>query len=85
MVIVKYCLPLWNNQKEMNTKEIITESDKAHKSKVDALLLSGQTIVIVRDAHNEAWVSGWAEYLSANYHYSNLNSAFRVNLEKPIK
>lgn len=46
------------------------------------LLNVGQTIVIIRDADNKAWESGWADFLSDNYEYSNLNSAFRVNLLK---
>lgn len=53
-----------------------------HEQRVKEMLAVGQTIVIVQDADNKAWESGWADYLSENYNYSNLNSAFRVNLLK---
>jgi hypothetical protein len=51
------------------------------KLRVESLITSNQTIVIIRDNDDESWVSGWADYLLTNYHYTNLNDSFRVNLE----
>jgi len=53
------------------------------EDKIKSMLYNNQSIVIVLDNDDYAWESGWADFLSRNYNYSNLNSAFRVNLEKP--
>lgn len=55
----------------------------AHMDRVKDMLANGQSIIIVRDNDNEAYESGWADFLMNNYNYTNLNDAFRVNLEKP--
>ena len=56
-----------------------------HQQRVKNLLAKDKTIVIVRDKDDEAWKSGWADYLSTNYNYTNLSDSFRVNLESPKK
>jgi hypothetical protein len=66
----------------MNAIEIKEQQESIFKDTIKTMLENGQTIVIVRDNDDEAWESGWATFLSDNYEYSNLNSAFRVNLER---
>lgn len=61
----------------------MTTTQVNHEQKVKELIANGQTIVIVRDTDNKAWESRWADYLLANYNYTNLNDAFRVNLSNP--
>lgn len=55
-----------------------------HTKRVQEIIATGQTIVIIRDTDNEAWNSGYVDYLMANYNYVNLTSATRFNLEKPL-
>ncbi len=65
---------------ENETKKLTTEQCEA---KVQDMLIKGKTIVIINDDDDENWDNGLAAYLSDNYNYSNLTSAFRVNLKQP--
>ncbi len=56
---------------------------KDFKERVETAKKDGKEFIIINDTDNEIYESGFADWLMRNYHYSNMRTGCRINLNLP--
>ena len=59
------------------------DNTQKFKERVQETKNNGQQFIIVRDNDDKEYESGFADWLMRNYHWDNMGSGFRANLNLP--